>query len=160
MREEQGNDEELNLSNFTENDVSHNATFSVNDDTADNDINANYYEMNILNANARSMNNKIESLIEVFDEYNLTFALLTETWFKNGFKLVSELTDLECSENIGVIAKNRTARKGGGVAIAYNTTMVSLKEFVAVVFPLPSNLSLIYLNLSYIYQLTNLVIFP
>ena len=45
------------------------------------------FELNIINANARSLNNKVDSLIESFEEYDITFALLSETWFKNGKEL-------------------------------------------------------------------------
>ena len=82
----------------------------------------------MINANARLLNNKIESLIEVFDEYDLSIALLSETWFKNGPNLHREITDLSHGENIGMIARNRCGR-GGGVAIAYRTDRLCMKEF-------------------------------
>ena len=83
---------------------------------------------NFINANARSLNNKIESLIELFNEYELSAAILTETWFKNGRNLNNELLDLECAEDISIIARNRSSR-GGGVAIAYNNISLNMKEY-------------------------------
>ena len=74
------------------------------------------------------MNNKLSSLIGVFNEYELTSAILTETWFATGQKLERELVDLEEAENISVIKKNRNTR-GGGVADAFDNKVLSLKEF-------------------------------
>ena len=51
------------------------------------------------------------SLIELFEEYDLTVAILTETWFKSGGNLDRELEDLEAGENISVINKNRSGRE-------------------------------------------------
>ena len=87
-------------------------SFSSNNDSFSKYINMDhgegYTSFNFINANARSMmNNKIESLIKSFDEYNLSAAILTETWFKNGTKLQQELEDLEAAEELAVIAKNR-----------------------------------------------------
>ena len=52
--------------------------------------NGKYIHMNIINANARSLNNKVQSLIDVFDEYDLSAAIITETWFKDGGELRRE----------------------------------------------------------------------
>ena len=46
------------------------------------------------------MNNKIGLLIEVFDEYDLSFALLSETWFKTGQNLERELAELEMGKYV------------------------------------------------------------
>ena len=69
----------------------------------------------LMYANARSLNNKVGSLIEVFEEYELSAAILTETWFKDGGRLEEELMDLEEAENIQIIAKNRRNRGGGEI---------------------------------------------
>ena len=76
-------------------------------------------KLNIMNANARSLNNKIGSLIESFEEFQLTIALLTETWFRDGFDLQRELLDLELGEDVTLLVRNRAGR-GGGVAIGFN----------------------------------------
>ena len=73
----------------------------------ENETNNKFNDINIVNANARSLNNKLGSLIEIFEEYDLTIAVLSETWFESGVKLVSELKELEWGENISLIAKNR-----------------------------------------------------
>ena len=87
-----------------------------------------YIDMNIINANARSLNKKLGSLIESFDEYDLSVALLTETWFSSGRDLERERLDLEYGENVALITKNRPGR-GGGVAVAYDTAKMVMKEF-------------------------------
>ena len=69
----------------------------------------------------------------MFDEFDLSFAVITETWFKSGKQLTEELAELKDSEDIGIIARNRMTR-GGGVAVAYRTTKANVKEF-----KLPSN---------------------
>ena len=85
--------------------------------------------MNIINANARSLNNKIGSLIDIFDELQLSAAILTETWFRSGEELSRELEALKASDNIKMVARNRRGRKGGGVAVAFDSTMLNMKEF-------------------------------
>ena len=87
------------------------------------------YELDILNANARSLNNKLGSLVDMLNEFEVTFALLTETWFKSGKNLEAELTDLELAEEIGIIARNRSGKRGGGVAISYNKLIANMKEY-------------------------------
>ena len=75
---------------------------------------------------------KIGSLLEYFNEYDLHVTIITESWMKDGHKLDEDKADLEMGKNIGVISRNRTSRRGrtagGGVLIAFNKNMVSLKE--------------------------------
>ena len=87
-----------------------------------------FVPVNILNANARSLNNKLCSLIDMYQEFELSISILTETWFKDGKKLKEELDKLNYGENIGLVAKNRSTR-GGGVAVAFDNTKLVLKEF-------------------------------
>ena len=106
-------------------------SFLRNDDSRNISIERDYERfnyINCINANARSLNNKIGSLVELFEEYELSFALLTETWFSSGEKLKDELVELEEGENIGMIARNRPGR-GGGVAIAFKSSCLTVKEF-------------------------------
>ena len=94
----------------------------------DNYDNKKFHVFKTLIANARSMNNKIGSLIEAFEEFQLSVALISETWFKNGSGLDREMNDLLLSDGIGMITRNRGGR-GGGVAIAFRSSEISLKEF-------------------------------
>ena len=87
------------------------------------------FKLNLINANARSLVNKMGSLIEKMDEYDITAAMLTETWFRGGKRLDEELRDMEMGENIGIISKNRRGGRGGGVAVAYNMERLQMTEF-------------------------------
>ena len=65
-------------------------------------------------------------MIEAFRELELHFLSVSETWFSSSRSLVLDLKDLNDSERIGAITKNRSAR-GGGVAIFFDTTKITLK---------------------------------
>ena len=54
---------------------------------------------------------------------------MTETWIKNGRRLENNKQRLVDSEDIGIIERNRPGRRGGGVAILYNTKHMSLKRW-------------------------------
>ena len=70
------------------------------------------------------------SLIDNMYELKCDFAIITETWFKGGKKLLGELSDVEQASGIKLICKNRTARamRGGGVAVAFNAARCNLKK--------------------------------
>ena len=78
--------------------------------------------------NARSVSAKIGSLIDSFRNLELSFACISETWLKSDGSLSINMTDLEESQQIGLIIKNRKSR-GGGVAIAFDKNKMSLKNF-------------------------------
>ena len=66
-------------------------------------------------------------------ELKCDFAMITETWFRGGKKLDSELTDIKEATGINIICKNRRVGNrggatGGGVAIAVNTGRCNLKK--------------------------------
>ena len=52
------------------------------------------------------------SLIEAFEELSLHFAVVTETWIKNGRRLENNKQRLVDSEDIGIIERNRPGRRG------------------------------------------------
>ena len=79
--------------------------------------------------NARSLGPKIGSLIDYFEELDISFALITETWLVKGRDLERNVEDLELGENIAIINKNRHNRKGGGVAILYRKDRCKLGEY-------------------------------
>ena len=85
-----------------------------------------YNEMNFSLANARSLANKIDSLLDMFKEKDLHFSLITETWFKSNKYTKQELENIKLAENIEFVCKNRGSR-GGGVAIAFNNNRASFK---------------------------------
>ena len=86
-----------------------------------------YNVLNFSLANARSLSGKIKSLIDMFNDAQLDFAILNETWFQCTRKLEGDLEDMKLGENIELICKNRQSR-GGGVAIAFKNTRVKLKR--------------------------------
>ena len=70
-------------------------------------------------ANARSIVQKIGSLITLFEECDLHIALLTETWLTQKHCSTRTMNDLMEGANISFIRRDRGTR-GGGVAICYN----------------------------------------
>ena len=66
--------------------------------------------------------------MDVFEENDISLAILTETWFRSGRELDNELLDLQSAENISLITKNRCSR-GSGVAVAYRSNQINMKEF-------------------------------
>ena len=86
-------------------------------------------EMIIACLNSRSINNKTTALVDLFDEMKLSVCLITETWMSSGPQTEARLDDLLYGEDLGFFTKNREGRRGGGVAIAYNTNKMRIREF-------------------------------
>ena len=84
------------------------------------------YGIRFILSNARSLVPKITSLIDAMHELDLTFAAITETWFKGGKQLQRELLDIEMAANIKIICRNRKSR--GGVCFAFRASMCNFKE--------------------------------
>lgn len=83
---------------------------------------------NLCLINCRSLKPKIKSLVECFKMNDLTTALLNETWLYRSDPQAKKLLQQIAEENnIRVIRKDRDSR-GGGVAIAFDTTKISLKK--------------------------------
>ena len=88
----------------------------------------------MLLTNARSLAPKIGSLIEMFDELDLHFAIITESWLKDGQVLNRDVIDLEFGSQLKILYKNRPAKRagartvGGGVSIIYSKNRCSFKE--------------------------------
>ena len=79
--------------------------------------------MNSILVNCRSLKHKLSSLCTNFEMNDSTIALLTETWFTKGDKLLkNHLNDIELAKNIKVLRKDRNSR-GGGVALAFNAAI-------------------------------------
>ena len=70
----------------------------------------------------------------MFDELDLQFAIITESWLKDGSTLDRDIIDLEHGTQLKIIYKNRPVRAararqvGGGVSIIYNKNLCSLRE--------------------------------
>ena len=64
----------------------------------------------------------------MFREKELHVALITETWFQDDRYTQGELADISAAEKIDFICKNRSSKRGGGVAIAYDRTKANLKK--------------------------------
>ena len=86
--------------------------------------------LNLACANARSIAKKIDSLITLFEENHLHFAILTETWLTNKLCPPRVLNDLAHGANLSFIRRDRGSR-GGGVAICYNPNKIRFTKFPA-----------------------------
>ena len=81
--------------------------------------------------NARSLEPKIESLLDAFKSLNLHFSCVTETWYKGGSALREHLADIEGAAGVRVLHHSRDGRaktRGGGVAFAFNTATCNFKR--------------------------------
>lgn len=89
--------------------------------------------MNFAVINAQTVLPKIDSLVENFEERELNFAIVTETWFVHGPLYEQALVDLGAGHNINAVCQNRKATVGrntaGGVAVFYRRSKVTLKTF-------------------------------
>ena len=92
------------------------------------EINAENNLLSIACANARSLVEKIDSLITLFEECNLHATLVTETWLSPKHCPPRTMSDLTRGADLNFIRRDR-GRRGGGVAIAYNPTRIRLVKF-------------------------------
>lgn len=76
--------------------------------------------------NARSLSPKTDSLVTMFDELELGFASITETWFSDGEIFEKNAKKLE-DEDLRIVQKSRKSR-GGGVAIVFNVRKINLSN--------------------------------
>ena len=112
----------------------------VNDSTNENNfnsmtrINPRFDKFNVLLTNARSLSPKILSLQTFFEEHEVDFALITESWLKDGSVLDRDVVDLEHGTNLKIIYKNRPVRStsnrrvGGGVSIIFDKASCNFRE--------------------------------
>ena len=90
--------------------------------------------ISFINANARSLRPKLESLYDCFLEKSLDLAIISETWFQDGAELQSATELLKHNYALGLITRNRDSsaangRLYGGVAVVYRLKTTSMKEF-------------------------------
>ena len=94
--------------------------------------NGNKTRLNFINTNARSLCPKIGSLNNCFEELDLSFSVVTETWLSDGVLLDRDKDDLEHGAGLGLLHRNRPPNSRGvshgGVAIIYRKAKMSLKE--------------------------------
>ena len=88
--------------------------------------------LNFITANARSLAPKMQSLIDCFSELELHFAIISESWLKDGKALNDDLADLEGGEGLKMVMNNRRSRRGkiagGGVAVVFDASKIKLTE--------------------------------
>lgn len=82
--------------------------------------------LNFLFTNARSLAPKVESLVEMFDNLEIDFAAVSETWLMGGKRFRKNVQKLEDRDDLVMIFKNRKSR-GGGVAIIFDKKRMNLK---------------------------------
>ena len=90
--------------------------------------------LSFINANARSLGPKIESLFDCFTETKVDLALCTETWFQNGRDQCNNLADYSGNYGLGAVIRNRTntaanGRQYGGVALLFKKSRAQMVEF-------------------------------
>ena len=122
------NEEEDKESNVSENTVCTNKDSTDSFNTNDSFItdNRKYNGLRFSLSNARSLAKKVTSLIDLFREKALHFAMITETWLQNNRETRNELLDIKHAEKIEFICKNR-GRRGGGVAVAFDSSVASFR---------------------------------
>ena len=83
--------------------------------------------------NARSLAPKANSLATNIQELDAAFAIVSESWLKEGNRLDRHLIDLENGEDLKIIHKSRKSKRGktagGGTAIVFNKKKISLREY-------------------------------
>ena len=84
--------------------------------------------INIACTNARSLAEKVDSLITLFEENSLHFAILTETWLTARLCPPRTMSDLTTGANLSFIRRDRGSR-GGGVAVCFDPTKIKMNKF-------------------------------
>ena len=89
--------------------------------------------MRFIATNARSLAPKISSLMDCFNELDLHFAIVTESWLRDGKQLDAAIVDLNAGCNLDMVTHNRKAKSngrtaGGGIAIVYNKGLLAVQE--------------------------------
>ena len=94
-------------------------------ETSISNLSSNCNLLNLACTNARSIVEKIDSLVTLFEENNLSFTILTETWLTQKKCSKRSMDDLLNGANIAFIRKDRSTR-GGGVAVCYDVTKIKM----------------------------------
>ena len=109
----------------------------------------NEFSSNFISTNARYLRPKITSLIDAFENLDLTFAAITETWLSDGTRLQLDCENLLLGHGLGCITKKRPPGNAGyshcGVALIYRNDIVKAEIFA---FPNPENFEVLPVKLS------------
>ena len=88
--------------------------------------------INIVNTNARSLCPKIDSLIDCYEEMDITLGIVTETWLADGASLDRDVQDLASGAGLDMVFLNRQPNERGiahgGVAVISNRSSCTLKK--------------------------------
>ena len=94
--------------------------------------NKHFKQVNIINTNARSLCPKIESLVDCFEELDVTLDIVTEMWLADGDSLNRDIRDLANGTGLGMICLNRKPNGRGvahrEVAVVQNTASYTLSK--------------------------------
>ena len=89
----------------------------------------NFNKLNYAVTNSRSLIPKIDSVVNYFEEHSLSFMIVTETWLKRNTETDEILQELQNGAHLNLIRKDRTSRRGGGVAILYDNREAKLSKY-------------------------------
>ena len=92
------------------------------------------HSLSFINANARSLIPKMESLADCFTEKGLDLAAITETWFQTSRDRDDLEAELNSRFSLGMMSRERdvaasNGRQYGGVAIIYRRQTTRLERF-------------------------------
>ena len=104
----------------------------MNDDVSSNKTDQSFKSLALLNANARSLKPKIESLSDCMYELDADIAVVTETWFQDGSNDLAAV-DLAGEHGLVLFPLNRqvvaaNGRQYGGVAITTRSSRTTFKK--------------------------------
>ena len=89
---------------------------SILDEIDDSDIEENKtlsVPINIVNTNARSLCPKIDSLIDCFEELDVTLGIVTKIWLPDGTSLNQDVQDLAKGAGLDMLCLNRRPNDRG-----------------------------------------------
>ena len=84
-------------------------------------------KLSFASTNTRSLPPKMNAILEIFDELQVMFFAITETWLKGNREEAQSIKDVADSHGVSFITKNRVTR-GGGVALLYDSNIAKFKE--------------------------------
>ena len=86
----------------------------------------------LINTNARSLCPKVNSLLDCFNEMNVSVGVITETWLKDGSGLEEDADHFVSGTGFGLInlcrMPNHRGVAHGGVLIAYRKNVCELNR--------------------------------
>ena len=86
-------------------------------------------KFDVILANARSMESKLDSAFELFEEHDISALFVCETWLKTGSSYIRVKEEIEDSKGLKLISYNRPGKRvGGGVCIISDPAKISLEE--------------------------------